>query len=282
MACSHRRFRPRRHAGRHRARPDRHPERRVRARRTAAGRLRGGAQHDRRRRPPDDRARARARRRAASRRPSIDRMFADFIAHYAAHIADRSRPFPGLDAALDRLAARRLPLRGLHQQARRAVAAAARCARTDPALCRDLRPGHIRHPEARPGNPAADHPAGRRRRRRARSWSAIPAPTSPPPAPPACRWWRSISATPRPRSAKLAPDRLISHFDELPAAVLRSRSSPAAPAQSQNATLSFIYRNQGTLPRNVSCRGFAPRLWRHRRARRATGCTLPASHAADR
>ncbi len=36
----------------------------------------------------------------------IDRMFADFIAYYAAHIADRSQPFPGLDAALDRLAAR--------------------------------------------------------------------------------------------------------------------------------------------------------------------------------
>jgi phosphoglycolate phosphatase len=36
----------------------------------------------------------------------VDRMFADFIAYYAAHIADRSRPFPGLDAALDRLAAR--------------------------------------------------------------------------------------------------------------------------------------------------------------------------------
>ena len=35
----------------------------------------------------------------------IDRLFADFIAHYAAHIADRSRPFPGLIAALDRLAA---------------------------------------------------------------------------------------------------------------------------------------------------------------------------------
>jgi len=35
----------------------------------------------------------------------IDRMFADFIAHYSAHIADRSRPFPGLEAALDRLAA---------------------------------------------------------------------------------------------------------------------------------------------------------------------------------
>lgn len=37
---------------------------------------------------------------------TTDRMFADFIAHYADHIADRSRPFPGLVAALDGLAAR--------------------------------------------------------------------------------------------------------------------------------------------------------------------------------
>jgi phosphoglycolate phosphatase len=36
----------------------------------------------------------------------VDRMFADFIDYYAAHIADRSQPFPGLDAALDRLSAR--------------------------------------------------------------------------------------------------------------------------------------------------------------------------------
>jgi phosphoglycolate phosphatase len=36
----------------------------------------------------------------------VDRMFADFIAYYAAHIADRSRPFPGLNTALDRLAER--------------------------------------------------------------------------------------------------------------------------------------------------------------------------------
>jgi phosphoglycolate phosphatase len=35
----------------------------------------------------------------------IDRLFGDFIAHYSAHIADRSRPFPGLDHALDELAA---------------------------------------------------------------------------------------------------------------------------------------------------------------------------------
>ena len=35
------------------------------------------------------------------------------------HIADRSRAFPGLEPALDRLAARGCRLRGLHQQARR-------------------------------------------------------------------------------------------------------------------------------------------------------------------
>src|SRR6266852_7503607 len=34
----------------------------------------------------------------------MDRLVRDFIEHYAAHIADRSRPFEGLDAALDQLA----------------------------------------------------------------------------------------------------------------------------------------------------------------------------------
>lgn len=34
----------------------------------------------------------------------LERLFADFIAHYDEHIADRSRPFPGLAEALDRLA----------------------------------------------------------------------------------------------------------------------------------------------------------------------------------
>src|SRR6185503_6190608 len=36
----------------------------------------------------------------------LDRMFADFLTYYRAHIADRSQPFPGLFAALDALAAR--------------------------------------------------------------------------------------------------------------------------------------------------------------------------------
>ncbi|HTT46742.1 MAG TPA: HAD family hydrolase [Pseudolabrys sp.] len=36
----------------------------------------------------------------------LEQLFADFIAHYTDHIADRSRPFPGLIDALDELAAR--------------------------------------------------------------------------------------------------------------------------------------------------------------------------------
>ena len=34
----------------------------------------------------------------------LEKMFADFIAHYSAHIADRSRPFPGVERALEQLA----------------------------------------------------------------------------------------------------------------------------------------------------------------------------------
>jgi phosphoglycolate phosphatase len=36
----------------------------------------------------------------------IDRLYAAFVEHYAAHIADKSQPFPGLEAALDELSAR--------------------------------------------------------------------------------------------------------------------------------------------------------------------------------
>lgn len=35
----------------------------------------------------------------------LEEMFADFIAHYSEHVADRSRPFPGLTGALDALQA---------------------------------------------------------------------------------------------------------------------------------------------------------------------------------
>jgi phosphoglycolate phosphatase len=46
---------------------------------------------------------------AAGRTPvaaDLERMCGQFIDHYAAHIADRSRPFPGVEAALDELARR--------------------------------------------------------------------------------------------------------------------------------------------------------------------------------
>jgi phosphoglycolate phosphatase len=36
----------------------------------------------------------------------VDRLFRHFIDHYTLHIADRSRPFPGMEAALEWLAAR--------------------------------------------------------------------------------------------------------------------------------------------------------------------------------
>jgi phosphoglycolate phosphatase len=46
---------------------------------------------------------------AAEGRPAgrveVDGLYRDFLAHYSDHIADRSQPFPGLDAALDQLAA---------------------------------------------------------------------------------------------------------------------------------------------------------------------------------
>lgn len=39
----------------------------------------------------------------------LERMFADFTAHYSDHVADRSQPFPGLTETLDALAARGHP-----------------------------------------------------------------------------------------------------------------------------------------------------------------------------
>src|ERR1700722_12675094 len=38
---------------------------------------------------------------SAEVKADLDRMFGEFVEHYAAHIADRSRPFPLLEATLD-------------------------------------------------------------------------------------------------------------------------------------------------------------------------------------
>ena len=66
----------------------------------------------------------------------------------------------------------RLPARGLHQQARMAVGAAARCARPVAAFRGDLRAGHLPDAQARSRDAAPDHRAGRRRCRATPSWSA--------------------------------------------------------------------------------------------------------------
>src|SRR6516225_2979800 len=84
----------------------------------------------------------------------VDRLVTDFIAHYAAHIADRSRPFPGVAAALEALASRGCRL--------------AVCTNKLEWLSVRLRlwRRHVRAAKARPRIPATHH---RPRRRRARA-----------------------------------------------------------------------------------------------------------------
>ena len=50
---------------------------------------------------------------------AIEALFADYLAYYNAHIADRTRLYPGVDKALAALRARWLAAGGLHQQDRR-------------------------------------------------------------------------------------------------------------------------------------------------------------------
>src|ERR1043165_6704704 len=40
----------------------------------------------------------------------VDRLYKDYVAYYGEHIADRSRPFPGVARALDRLDGNRLAI----------------------------------------------------------------------------------------------------------------------------------------------------------------------------
>jgi phosphoglycolate phosphatase len=114
------------------------------------------------------------------RRPGdVQRLFDDFIAYYADHVADRSRPFPGVIEALDTLAARGCrfavctnKLEWLSVRLLEALGLANRFV----AICgQDTCAG----PAAPSGGP---------------SWWGIPRPISRPPRPPACPSSRSISA----------------------------------------------------------------------------------------
>ena len=149
----------------------------------------------------------------------IDRLTGDFIDYYADHIADASRPFEGLESALDDLAGARLSLCGLHQQAGMAVEAAARPAGIERAICRDLRRRHVRRLKARSGDPAADRGA----RRRARCPRPIMVGDAGPDIGVARRAGIPVIGVEFGYTevpiAELKPDRLIGHMRDLPAAV---------------------------------------------------------------
>jgi len=146
----------------------------------------------------------------------IDRLFTAFIDHYAAHIADRSRPFPGLEGALDRLGGARFAvctnkLEWLSRKLLEALGLAPRFAaicgqdtfrvqKPDPEILRRtiLQAGGTLDRAVMVGDSANDIDTARA--------AGVPVV--------AVDFGYSEIAV-----AKLGPDRVISHFDELPAAV---------------------------------------------------------------
>ncbi len=148
----------------------------------------------------------------------LERLFADFIAHYTEHIADRSRPFPGLSEALDRLAAegcafavctnklerlsrRLLDVLGLsHRFAAVCGQDTFGIAKPDPAILR-------RTILAAGGDPARSVMVGD---------SATDIHTARAAAVPVIAVDFGYSERP---ISEFAPDRIIGHFDQLPAAI---------------------------------------------------------------
>ena len=148
----------------------------------------------------------------------LDRLFADFIAYYSAHIVDRSRPFPGLEDALDRLAAERCrlavctnKLEGLSRQLLDALGLSARFA----AICgqdtfgiQKPNPEILRRTIARAGgDPAYAIMVGD---------SASDIDVARAAKVPVIAVDFGYTEVP---VAELGPDRLISHFDDLPKAI---------------------------------------------------------------
>ena len=93
------------------------------------------------------------------RKTDLDRMFSAFIEHYAAHIADRSRPFPHLEATLDRLAGAGHRLAVCTNKLEWLSVLLLNTLKLSPALWRHLRSRHVRGDEARSGNIAANYSA---------------------------------------------------------------------------------------------------------------------------
>ncbi len=147
--------------------------------------------------------------------PDLERMVKEFIEHYAAHIADRSQPFAGLEGALDALGAagcrlavctnklewlsvRLLDVLGLTAQFA-AICGADTFGRQKPD------PELLRGTIARAAGPSST-----------RSWSGIPSQMLPWLGRPAFRWLPSITVTPMVPVHELAPDRVINAMTDLP------------------------------------------------------------------
>lgn len=167
----------------------------------------------------------------------LDQLFTIYLERYAAHIADHSRPFPGLLPALDRLSARGFrfavctnKLEWLSVRLLDALNLSSRfeaicgqdtfgMAKPDPDMLRQtvLRAGGHLADAMMVGDSATDIDTARA--------AGIPVIAV------------DFGYTPTP-VALLAPDRIISHFDDLPAAVdalvrLRAPDAPGRTAREQ-------------------------------------------------
>ena len=78
----------------------------------------------------------------------LEQMFQDFIAHYSAHIADRSRPFPGLTDVLDELTAQGCRFAVCTNKLERLSVQLLEALESCRSLRGDLRTGYVRHSKA--------------------------------------------------------------------------------------------------------------------------------------
>ena len=148
----------------------------------------------------------------------INRLTKDFIDYYAAHIADASRPFEGLESALDELSGRGFRFAVCTNKLEWLSKLLLDQLGSELAICRDLRRRHVRRFKTRPGDPASD-----RRPRRRRCSAAIMVGDAGPDIGVARRAGIPVIGVEFGYTevpiADLKPDLLISHMRDLPAAV---------------------------------------------------------------
>jgi phosphoglycolate phosphatase len=155
----------------------------------------------------------------AAKPDDVDRMFRAFVDHYSAHVADRSQPFPGLDAALDDLKAQgcrfAVCTNKLEELSRQLLKALRLTHRFD-AICG---PDTFRIPKPDPEFLIRTIEAANGRPRHAVMVgdSGTDIATARAAGIPIVAVDFGYSETP---IAELKPDRLISHFDQLAAAVM--------------------------------------------------------------